>query len=354
MARRRVEQDPAQLGLGLAQAATDAQARIAALDATRSFIVQAPAGSGKTGLLVQRFLRLLGTVEVPEQIVALTFTLKAAAEMRGRVLQALRSVDDAVAGVSEFDRQTRELARVARERSDNLGWNLAMHPSRLRVQTIDAFCHSLAARLPLLARAGAELLINDEPRPLYASATRRTLDLIEEREPIAALLLTLLAHRDNQLLQTEELLIRMLERREQWLPFVVRARGEALRQQLECSLQLEIEGHLERLAILWPQDAWSETLTLLSATNVAKAGARKQGRDARLGTTYRDLPGWQELAGLLLTTGNDWRKQLNAKSGHTTAAAVEVGRRLIEQLKNVPLLREQLKEMRRLPPPYFS
>jgi len=352
MARRGLKKDSAQLALGLAHVTTDAEARIAALDPTRSFIVQAPAGSGKTGLLVQRFLRLLSTVDVPEQIVALTFTLKAAAEMRGRVLEALRNVDDNEAA-AKFGRRTRELARLARERSDARGWNLAMHPSRLRVQTIDAFCHSLAGRLPLLARAGAELVINDEPQPLYASAARRTLDLIEEREPIAALLLTLLAHRDNQLLQTEELLIKMLERREQWLPFVVRARGETLRQQLERSLQLEIEAHLESVAARWPQGAWVETVALLSAAGSGSAGPKKEGGGG-LGTTYRDLPAWQELAGLLLTTGNDWRKQLNARSGHATTAAVELGRHLIEQLKPVPRLREQLKEMRRLPPPHFS
>ena len=243
----------------------DVQARLAALDPARSFIVQAPAGSGKTGLLVQRFLRLLSTVAVPEQIVALTFTLKAAAEMRGRVLQALREADDADPEASEFARQTQELARRARQRSEALGWNLALHPSRLRIQTIDAFCHSLAARLPLLARAGAELIVNDEPQPLYASAARRTLALIEEREPIAALLLTLLAHRDNQLLQTEELLIKMLERREQWLPFVVARRGAALRAQLEGTLQLEIQGHLQRLAALWPEAAWAATMKLMTS-----------------------------------------------------------------------------------------
>src|SRR5262249_44395363 len=139
------------------------------------------------------------------------------------------------------------------------------------------------------------------------------------------------------------------ERREQWLPFVVRAQGEALRQQLERSLQLEIEGHLEGLAALWPEDAWPETIALLT---VGKAG--RPGRSAKLATAFRDLPVWQELAALLLTTGNDWRKQLNARSGHATAAAVDHARRLIERVREIPRLREQLKEMRRLPPPHFS
>src|SRR5882672_10346714 len=331
----------------------DAEARVAALDPLRSFVVQAPAGSGKTGLLVQRFLRLLSTVEAPEQIVALTFTLKAAAEMRSRVLRALREADQIDADASEFSRQTRELARLARQRSDALGWNLALHPSRLRIQTIDAFCHSLAARLPLLARAGAELVVNDEPEPLYASAARRTLGLIEEREPIAALLLTLLEHRDNQLLQTEELLVEMLGRREQWLPFVVGKRGEALRQQLERTLQLEIEAHLQGLAALWPAEAWAGTVALMTSPALTGSVKRPSGA-ARLGTTFLDLPLWRELAALLFTTNNEWRKRLDAKSGHATAAAVELGRQLIAQLKSVPRLREQLKEVRRLPPPQFS
>ena len=52
----------------------DQKQRDQALNISDSFIVQAPAGSGKTELITQRYLKLLGSADVPENILVMTFT----------------------------------------------------------------------------------------------------------------------------------------------------------------------------------------------------------------------------------------------------------------------------------------
>ena len=71
--------------------AVDQSARDMALDASQSFVVQAPAGSGKTELLIQRLLTVLATADSPSEVLAITFTNKAAGEMRERLHSALLS-----------------------------------------------------------------------------------------------------------------------------------------------------------------------------------------------------------------------------------------------------------------------
>src|SRR3954465_5253662 len=112
------------------KAATGAQladqaARERALDPSRSFIVQAPAGSGKTELLIQRFLTLLAIVDQPEAIVAVTFTRKAAGEMRHRIVEALLNAskgDNESDSLKEPERQTRKLSRRVLAHDKQRGW----------------------------------------------------------------------------------------------------------------------------------------------------------------------------------------------------------------------------------------
>ena len=176
---------------------SDAAARSAALDPRRSFIVQAPAGSGKTELLTQRYLRLLATVESPEQILAITFTRKAAAEMRARILQALQSAD-APPPESPHKRSTWELARAVRAADAQRDWQLMQHPARLRIQTIDAFNASLARRLPVLAGTGAALEPTTITAPLYEAAGRRLIERLGDGSTVAAHLEVLIVHLGNR------------------------------------------------------------------------------------------------------------------------------------------------------------
>ena len=99
----------------------DRAARMHALDVTRSFIVQAPAGSGKTELLIQRYLRLLANVDNPEEILAITFTRKAAAEMRLRVLDALSRAQRNEIPDERYLQITASAAADVLERDEKLG-----------------------------------------------------------------------------------------------------------------------------------------------------------------------------------------------------------------------------------------
>jgi len=99
----------------------DQPQRNRALDPSRSILVQAPAGSGKTDLLTRRFLRLLAEVDEPGQVVAITFTNAAAAEMRHRILAELEKAaisDGLPDATDEFSMDA--LARRALEHSRRL------------------------------------------------------------------------------------------------------------------------------------------------------------------------------------------------------------------------------------------
>ena len=188
---------------------------------TGSFIVQAPAGSGKTSLLTLRYLRLLATSSSPEQIVAITFTRKAAAEMRHRIVAALALARGAAcrgcrrAHVAELHAH----AAAALARSRERGWGLEHNPARLHVQTIDGLNHWLARRLPLAARIGLSATLVDDARPLYAEAARRTGRHARGRRSAGRRRLERLARALNhEPRQLAELIDGMLGTRELWLP----------------------------------------------------------------------------------------------------------------------------------------
>ena len=169
------------LKTGHRRVASDQAARDLAIEAVGSVLVQAPAGSGKTTLLAQRYLRLLSLVDAPERILALTFTRRAAEEMRERVLLALRAARLERCPVN-MNRETWSLAVAAGRHLDSLHLDIGRQPSRLRIETIDAFNAWLAGQLPISAGAGSAFQVLAEARPCYEEAARRAL-AHEEDDP---------------------------------------------------------------------------------------------------------------------------------------------------------------------------
>jgi ATP-dependent exoDNAse (exonuclease V) beta subunit len=273
----------------------DAAERERALDPAHSFIVQAPAGSGKTELLIQRYLRLLAAVDEPEEIVAITFTLKAAGEMRGRVLAALAAARARTAPAGEHAVRTRALAEAVARRDEGAGWRIGANPARLRIETIDALCLGLARQMPTLSAFGVPPVIVEDAAALYRDAARATLDRVESSDEVAAAVAHLLAHLDNDVARVGELLAGMLARRDHWIRHLRRLDRPAL----ETALASERERAVARVRALYPR-------------------APADGPD-----------GWQTRARELLTKTATWRK---ASPTAQALAGLPDGERLREAL----------------------
>jgi hypothetical protein len=349
----------------------DAPQRQAALDPSRSFIVQAPAGSGKTGLITQRFLTLLAYADRPEEIVAITFTRKAAAEMRSRIVEALQAATEA-APTDPHAAKTWELARAALDRDRICGWNLLQHPARLAIQTIDSLCAWLTRRLPLTSRFGAMPGIAEDSSELYRAAARRTLEDLEQGTDWTPAIETLLRHLDNNVGLAESMLVSMLARRDQWLRHLVNFRSEPQRRLiLESALKGAINDALVVARRLWPEDLIAETIAVLRFA----AGNVEDEHPLRMFAEVTNLPAtdinareqWKALTGLVLSKEGEWRRRLDKRLGFPAPSSTkdkaeaeqfkymkERGEALLSALSSTPDLGERLNDIRHLPEPAYN
>jgi ATP-dependent exoDNAse (exonuclease V) beta subunit len=350
--------------------ASDQEVRDAALDAGQSFIVRAPAGSGKTRLLIQRYLALLSRVDEPEEIVAITFTRKAAAEMRERVLAAFASVRDPSMAMDET---TRGLAAAALAHDRDREWQLESNASRLRIQTIDSLNASITRQMPLAARFGAQPESVDDAGALYQEAARALLAEVNSGNAVGDDVATLLAHLDNNLPVAENLLAEMLRSRDHWLRNLP-AMHE--REVLEAALTRVRSRAVAALDKMFPAEEVEETLALARFSGQNWPEDRASAGVSIL-ADIRQWPGddegalavWPALAELLLTQAGSWRKRkgLNKNIGFPVgsnkdekatfdAAKARMGA-LLERLESDTSgaqLAAALDGMRRLPPAAYS
>ena len=301
---------------------SDAWQRERALDTTGSFCVSAPAGSGKTELLIQRYLALLSRVAQPEQVLAITFTRKAAAEMRDRVVAALAAAAAGEPVAGSHEQRTRELAEAALSHGGQQGWQLLRDTARFNIRTIDGFCHALTRQMPILSRFGGQASAVDDARELYQEAVAGLFRLLDEGHPVAADLEALLLHFGNDWLRLQGLLSALLARREQWQDYVSLRHDPAWAEAvLRDTLEHLVRDRLRRLvAALMPV---AGELNALRAYAAAQLGQPPPGDLSA--TSTASLPAWRDLARLLLKTDGHWRSRVDKRQGFPAAGVPAAG-----------------------------
>jgi len=356
----------------------DQQERVRALNPLNSVLVQAPAGSGKTDLLTRRFLALLARVQDPAEIVAITFTKAAAAEMRHRILSKLEDAADQINSSAppapDTDPYSMEsLARRALLHSQALSWNLLDQPAQLRISTIDSFCREIALQQPLLSGLGDGIGIYDQPDELYRRAARQTLEHIGGSDPIlSGAIERLLLWRDNNWNEIENQLIEMLRNRDRWMQEFVLARDAAseedwehLRQLLEQSFQRAVAKSLRTLGHLLSQRPGARdeahSLARFACQNGASALFQPLAElaDFPADADHDDIDALEEslqayhcLASLLLTKEGGFRKTSDKNLGFPATSKSEKAQllTLIADLRAVLGLESALQGIRSLPP----
>ena len=352
----------------------DQNARDQALDAQSSYIVQAPAGSGKTELLTHRFLKLLAQVDEPEDILAITFTRAATAEMRSRVLRKLEEARSKPVYQLTDDAMLIS-ARAALTHAEERGWKLLEQPHRLDIQTIDSLCMRVAHEQPLLARMGGQLQPQENALPLYDEAARRTLTHLGGRNSqLHSSLMHFLQLRDNNLSDAQRLIAEMLAHRDQWVhafPLTGELNEDGwheVRRRLEAPFRQANQRVLHEAHRLMTAEPLVSDELMALARYACENGS---DIDIALLTELRTLPSpdhglaehWKCICRLLLTEQGDWRKRLAKPEGFPAIKEKilsidrkpsERMKRVIHHLRHMPSLLELLTDIRELPPARYD
>jgi ATP-dependent helicase/nuclease subunit A len=343
----------------------DQTQREQALDPTQSYLVQAPAGSGKTGLLTQRFLRLLGQITHPEEVIALTFTRKAANEMRERIVQALLNAKHHPCPADDdHARTTWQLANTVLQQDAQADWQLLDNPNRLQIMTLDALCARLTRQMPLSTGLGGQTDIADNARELYHQAARQLIMQTQPSCPWYTQLKEVLLHVDNQAERLENLLVNMLACRDQWLPYLLSTSSHRdKRRRLEDGFRHIIGDNMAAIEQAIPDALLIELKELLqfaiqhSTEKNAYLFAYALTDDSL--TFEHDT--WRAVANWLLTSNNQWRQRVDKRVGFpspsSNAAQADDWRmmkqrmtQLLETLTDYPDLQQALIDCKLCPP----
>ncbi len=140
--------------------------QLAASDPSCSVWVSASAGTGKTRVLVNRFLRLLLSGVAPSKILCLTYTKAAAFEMKTRIMETLESwsviPDSNLARELSILTGNNDVSDSEVKAASVLYFKVIDSESSLRISTIHSFCQSILKNFPLEAGISPSFSLIDD------------------------------------------------------------------------------------------------------------------------------------------------------------------------------------------------
>ncbi len=278
----------------------DSAQRARALDTSLSFIVQAPAGSGKTELLTNRYLALLTTASSPESVLALTFTNKAVSELHARIMQSLLAAHHQHKPIELHKQRNYELAKQVLSRSESLGWNILLDQSRIRVTTFDGLAYAIVGRnsSPLDIRTPTVL---EQAEEYYKDAVANLLKSADTHE-VSESILYLIRYFDYEYATIVRLFSQMLGERAKWITklYDSSVNTSAIAQ----NIQTLVEGEVHKLRSLAQKHLTAEFFEL-AAINTS----------VQIANPPHTLADFKDIAYLCFTKQNTLRQSLAKRDG---------------------------------------
>lgn len=303
----------------------DWKERKAALNPFHSVHVESPAGSGKTGLLIERFLVLLNKVDHPSQILAMTFTRKAAAEMKNRILWIFNAACLNNKGENDYINSLIKLAGSVLEKYQGDRREMLLSGAELQITTIHGLCLRLCQRAPVESglEPGLKPLEEEEQKEFYKETVRKLIHDLFKLPPDtplrSALESRLLLHNmymDGFINEMASLISKRDQLIDLFSGIPLKKGKKAFERQLNENIKILVERHLQELLHIMKETPlagkWGEFSIYLEKQD---APCSRNFPTQLPGCAWSDLPSWQNVANILLTNKGQVRKRWGPRSG---------------------------------------
>ncbi len=289
-----------------------------ALDPNNSVVVEACAGSGKTWLLVSRIVRLLLAGVQPGEILAITFTRKAAQEMQARLhdwLHYLATEDEAAVRQFLAERAVSDVDAATLARARGLYRDFLLASSSLTISTFHGWFMQIIQRAPLNADVPVGLQLLERSSALREEAWDELAESLRA-DPDGELAQEMQWLFDSiGLHNTRSLLENFLHKRAEWWAYTQGQQDTVAWALTELQAALEVDDEADPLAALLDQDF---DLTVQAFASLLASGSEAQQKMACVLDDARLLPELQARFDALfdvLHTGKGEPRKLKANKG---------------------------------------